>query len=96
MKQKNKIINKEQLKVEELIPNPIVLRSNNINQELSEYALKELIINNIDENYKKTNHNKTIGIIICKHENKYVIKYCSDDRIFARKYEIVFYNKNNL
>lgn len=35
MKQK-KIINKEQLKVEELIPNPIVLKFNNINQELAE------------------------------------------------------------
>ena len=27
--------------------------------------------------------------IICKHDNEYVIKYCSDDRIIAREYELV-------
>ena len=32
---------------------------------------------------------KTVEIIICKRENKYVIKYCSDDRIIAREYELV-------
>ena len=152
---KNKLINRQELKVEELVPNPIVFKSSDINQELSEYALKEIILNNIDdfllqlgigfayvgnefklkigernnyidlllfnyeyncfvvvelkvlelkkehigqmqvymnyidENYKKVDQNKTIGIIICKQENKYIIKYCSDDRIIARKYELV-------
>ena len=28
-------------------------------------------------------------IIICKEENSYVIKYCSDDRIIARAYQLV-------
>ena len=32
---------------------------------------------------------RTIGIIICKQDNEYVIKYCSDDRIIARRYEMV-------
>ena len=31
----------------------------------------------------------TVGIIICKQDNKYVIKYCSDDRIIAREYELL-------
>ena len=152
---KNKLINRQELKVEELVPNPIVFKFSDINQELSEYALKEIILNNIDdfllqlgtgfayignefklkmggrnnyidlllfnyeyncfvvvelkvlelkkehigqiqvymnyinENYKKVDQNKTIGIIICKQENKYIIKYCSDDRIIARKYKLV-------
>ena len=46
-------------------------------------------MNYIEENLKKINHNKTIGIIICKRNNRYVIKYCSDDRIIAREYELV-------
>ena len=46
-------------------------------------------MNYIDENLKKINHNKTIGIIICKQDNEYVIKYCSDERIIARKYILV-------
>jgi len=46
-------------------------------------------MNYIDENIKTIEENKTIGIIICKQDNKYVIKYCSDDRIIAREYELI-------
>ena len=46
-------------------------------------------MNYIDKNLKNIKQNKTIGIIICKKENRYVIEYCSDDRIIAREYELV-------
>ena len=46
-------------------------------------------MNYIDKNIKNIDDNKTVGIIICKKENKYVIEYCSDDRIIAREYELV-------
>ena len=49
----------------------------------------EFYMNFIDKNLKNINQNKTIGIIICKKENKYVIEYCSDDRILAREYELI-------
>ena len=49
----------------------------------------EFYMNYIDKNLKKINQNKTIGIIICKKENRYVIEYCSDDRILAREYELI-------
>lgn len=49
----------------------------------------QVYMNYIDENLRKIHQNKTIGIIICKQDNKYVIKYCSDDRIIAREYELV-------
>ena len=32
---------------------------------------------------------KTIGIIICKKDNKYILEYCSDRRIISKKYELV-------
>ena len=152
---KNKLINKEQLKVDDLIPNPIVIKSNILKENVSEYALKQAILNNlddflrqlgigftyvgneykiklgnkynyidlllynikykcyvvvelkvtelkkehtgqimtymnyIDKNIKTIEENDTVGIIICKQDNSYVIKYCSDDRIIARKYELV-------
>jgi len=38
---------------------------------------------------RKINQNKTIGIIICKKNNKYIIKYCSDERIIAKEYTLV-------
>ena len=152
---KNKLINSEKLKVADLIPNPIVVKVDKINEKLTEYALKQAILNNLDEflfqlgngftyvgneykiklgdrynyidlllynikfkcyvvvelkvvelnsnhtgqiqkymnyfdeNLKTIDENKTIGIIICRQDNEYVIKYCSDDRIIAREYELV-------
>ena len=46
-------------------------------------------MNYIDKNIKTIEENDTVGIIICKQDNEYVIKYCSDDRIIARGYELV-------
>ena len=46
-------------------------------------------MNYIDKNVKTIDESDTVGIIICKQDNEYVIKYCSDDRIIAREYELV-------
>ena len=43
-------------------------------------------MNYIDKNIKSTDQDKTIGIIICKRNNKYIIEYCSDERIISREY----------
>mgnify|MGYP003299938167 CR=1 FL=1 len=152
---KNKLIESKQLEVTDLVPNPIKIKNNSLNEKITEYALKQSILNNLDEflselgfgftyvgnefkikldsrynyidlllfnteyncyvvvelkttelkkehigqiqvymnyidnNLKKVNQNKTIGIIICKRDNKYVIEYCSDERIFAREYELI-------
>jgi len=155
LKTKNKIISNEKMMINDLIPNPIVLKNLLLNVKLTEYTLKQIILNNLDEfliqlgsgftyvgneyriklgdrynyidlllfnvefncyvvvelkitelkkehigqiqiymNYidkfvKKNNHNKTIGIIIVKKDNKYIIEYSSDDRIIARVYELI-------
>ena len=47
-------------------------------------------MNYIDKNIKETSNNNTMGILICKRENKFVIEYCSDDRIAVREYELVW------
>ena len=154
-KTKFKLLESKALKVDDLIPNPIIIKTNSLKEELTEYALKQAILNNIDyflrqlgigftyasneykiklgdrynyidlllfnieyncyvvielkvtelkkehigqiqvymnyidENLRKFNQDKTIGIIICKQDNKYIIKYCSDDKIIAREYELV-------
>ena len=46
-------------------------------------------MNYIDKNIKEVNNNSTIGILICKRENKFVIEYCSDERIAIREYDLV-------
>ena len=152
---KKKLKNKEELKVPDLVKNPIQIKNTSGNNEISEKILQKLILedipyfldelgngftfvrneykikigdrynyidlllfnyqfncfvvvelkvtelkkehigqiefymNYIDKNLKSINQNKTIGIIICKKENRYVIEYCSDDRIISREYELV-------
>ena len=49
----------------------------------------EVYMNYIDENIRKINQDKTIGIIIVRENNKYIIKYASDRRILSRTYELV-------
>ena len=152
---KKKLKNKEELKVPDLVKNPIQIKNTSGNNEISEKVLQKLILedipsflkelgngfsfidseykikigdrynyidlllynikykcyvvvelkvtelnsnhtgqiqkymNYIDKNIKSIDDNKTVGIIICKKENKYVIEYCSDDRILAREYKLV-------
>ena len=151
---KNKLVTNEELKLPDLVPEPILIKSEFDKEKITEYALKEAILNNLDNflkqlgngflyagneykikignnynyidlllynveyncyvvielkvtelkkehigqievymNYvdkviKKPYHDKTIGIIICARNNKYVIEYCSDERIFAREFKI--------
>ena len=152
---KKKLKNKEELKVPDLVKNPIQIRNTSDYNEISEKILQKLILedipsflkelgsgfsfidneykikmgdrynyidlllynikykcyvvvelkvtelnsnhtgqiqkymNYIDKNIKNIDDTKTVGIIICKKENKYVIEYCSDDRIISREYELV-------
>ena len=149
---KNKLNQKEELNVKDLIPNPIIIRNNNLDNELNEYMIKELIRNNLDDflsqlgygfsyigneykikignrynyidlllynieyncyvvievkvtelkkehigqievymnyidnNLKSIEEDKTIGIIICKKDNHFIMEYCSDRRILSREY----------
>ncbi len=48
----------------------------------------ETYMNYIDKNIKEITNNKTIGIILCKENNKFVMEYCSDERIISREYII--------
>ena len=151
---KNKLVTNEELKLPDLVPDPLLIKSEFDKEKITEYALKQAILNNLDNflkqlgngflyagneykikignnynyidlllynfkykcfvvielkvtelkkehigqievymNYvdkviKKPYHDKTIGIIICARNNKYVIEYCSDERIFVREFKI--------
>ena len=47
----------------------------------------EVYMNYIDKHLRKVTQDKTIGIIICKKNNKFIMEYCSDSRILAREYK---------
>ena len=153
---KNKLINDEKIDIKELIPEPIIIKSNSLDkEEINEKALSKLIIENIsgfmkqfgegysfidseyrikigdnynyidfllfnyiyncfivielkvtelkkehigqiqvymnyiDQNIKTIYQNNTIGIILVKRNNEFIIEYSSDNRIISRKYEII-------
>ena len=154
-KTKRKLITKEERKIEDLVKNPILIKSNTDTEEISEKLLQQLILedipsflkelgngftfieneyrikigntynyidlllfnyefncfvvlelkvgelkkehigqiqvymNYIDNNLKRINQNKTIGIIVTKKHSEYIIRYSSDKRIISREYELV-------
>ena len=49
----------------------------------------EVYMNYIDKNLRKQMQDKTIGIILCKKDNKFIMEYCSDERIKVREYELL-------
>ena len=49
----------------------------------------QIYMNYIDNSLRKITQDKTIGLIICKKDNKYVIEYSSDKRILSREYELI-------
>lgn len=46
----------------------------------------ETYMNYVDKNIKTIIQDKTIGIIICKKDNQFIMEYCSDSRIISREY----------
>ena len=46
-------------------------------------------MNYIDNNLKKMDQNPTMGIIICKKNNKFIMKYVTDNKILEREYKFI-------
>ena len=151
----NKLVTKEEIKINDFIKNPILIKNTNNYNEISEKILQKLILedldnfleelgtgftyvkneykiklgnnynyidlllynivyncyvvielkitelkkehigqiqtymNYIDKNIKTIYQNKTIGTIIVKKNNKYIMEYCSDERILTKEYELI-------
>ena len=44
-------------------------------------------INYIDKNIKELFNDKTVGVVICKRENRYVLEYCTNPKLFTTTYK---------
>ena len=154
-KTKEKLINKEENKVEDFIKNPILIKNKFNTNDISEKMLKDLILENldnflyelgigftyvgneykiklgnrynyidlllyninfncyvvvelkvtelkkehigqietymnyVDKNIKNINQNPTIGIIICKENNVFIMKYITNNNIFEKEYSLI-------
>ena len=49
----------------------------------------EVYMNYIDKTIKSINQDKTIGIIIVRKNNKFIMEYCSDKRILSKEYMLI-------
>ena len=72
-KTKEKLINKEDTLVSDFIKDPIIVNNS---------------LNYIDKNKKRIGMSNTIGLIISKYKNEYIIEYSSDNRIKVTTYLI--------
>lgn len=62
---------------------------NKINYYIKISEQQNLGVRELRKKIKSIYHNKTIGIIICKENNSYVIKYCSNPNIYQTTYLII-------
>lgn len=46
-------------------------------------------MNYIDKNIKTIDEDKTIGIIIVKKNDKFIMEYCSNEKIISKEYELI-------
>ena len=49
----------------------------------------EVYMNYVDRNLRNPMQDKTIGIILCRKDNKFIMEYCSDERIKVREYKLI-------
>ena len=49
----------------------------------------ETYMNYINENIKNINQNPTIGIIICKENNVFIMKYITNKNILEKEYKLI-------
>ena len=49
----------------------------------------EFYVDYVDKNIKLKNHNKTIGLLIVRKKNKYVIEYVTNKDIYVTTYKLI-------
>jgi RecB family endonuclease NucS len=49
----------------------------------------QVYMNYINNNLKTIYQDNTIGLIICKKDNKFIIEYSSDERIHSTEYKLL-------
>ena len=49
----------------------------------------EVYMNYVDKHIKNIKHNKTIGLIITRKNNQFILEYTSDKRILVKEYKLI-------
>ena len=58
--------------------------------EMKHYYIGQIMsyVNYVDKHIKEPFNDKTIGVVICKKEDKFVLEYCTAPKIFTTTYEL--------
>ena len=67
----------------------VVVELKTTNSKKDHLGQIQVYMNYIDKRIKRINQDKTIGIIVCKKDDKYLIEYSSDPRIKITTYKLV-------
>ena len=46
-------------------------------------------VNYVDKNIKRPFHDKTVGVIISKKQDKFILEYCTNPNIFTTTYKFI-------
>ena len=65
---------------------PVELKVDAVKEE--DIGQLQVYMNAIDKNLKTPSMNKTVGIIVSKENDRFVVRYCSDDRIKFIEYKL--------
>ena len=65
---------------------PVELKLNKTNYK--DISQIKLYMNLVDKTLKKKNHNKTIGLIISKENDKFILEYVNDEGIYLITYKV--------
>ncbi len=67
----------------------VVLELKNTEVKKEHFGQIKTYMNYIDKNIKTSNQNPTLGIILCKKDNKFVFEYVPNDNIIDREHALV-------
>lgn len=56
--------------------------------KISDVDQLKFYVSLVDKYIKERNHNKTIGLLIVRESDKFVVKYATSEEIFVTKYEL--------
>ena len=67
----------------------VVLELKNAELKKEYFGQIKTYMNYIDKNVKTPDQNPTLGIILCKEDNKFIFEYVTGDNVIDREYALV-------
>lgn len=67
----------------------VVLELKNTEVKKEHFGQIKAYMNYVDKNLKTPNQNPTLGIILCKKDNRFIFEYVTNDNVIDREYALI-------